>query len=413
MRIFRSSLSVLALAGASLLYSQKAEKPQEVPIPKNAVTVEQSTVSSTHLAFPGEEIISEAMLRKDLEFLASDENRGRQAGDKILETRVTNYLEDIFIELGLEKPFGRGTSYRQPFIIDWEDIPWEEGKFDKKPLKPSNENKPRMKSVWYRDRIAKLYAEFPEEGLSRRPIKTHNLAAIIEGTDEKLKDEYIILCAHMDHIGIDQLAEPDKDFVFNGADDNGSGVSAALANVRAFVQAIKKGNGPKRSIIILLPTAEEMGLLGSEFFVNNPPVNLKQIKGVINIDMLGRNAPDTFSILDSELVPKTKDEDEEKLVPNFFHNEHDALLSSLGIKHLVHDLEDSRWYSDQWNFIQAGIPTIFIHEGNPQDSTSGKHAHHKEYHTVGDEVGLIDFGKLLQGARLVFRMANIAADKEF
>src|SRR5690606_17820118 len=102
----------------------------------------------------------------------------------------------------------------------------------------------------------------------------------IEGTDKK--DEVIVVTAHYDHVGIEDGQ------IFNGANDDGSGTVAVVELAEAFAQAKKDGFGPRRSILFMLVTAEEKGLLGSEYYANNPIFPLENTVANINIDMIGR-----------------------------------------------------------------------------------------------------------------------------
>ena len=107
-----------------------------------------------------------------------------------------------------------------------------------------------------------------------------NVLAYIPG---KRSDEYVIVGAHFDHLGVDETLADDK--IYNGADDNASGVSAVLQIARAFALS---GEKPLRNVIFAFWDGEEKGLLGSKHFVQHCPF-LKQIKGYLNFDMIGRN----------------------------------------------------------------------------------------------------------------------------
>ena len=115
-------------------------------------------------------------------------------------------------------------------------------------------------------------------------LETENVAAIIKGSEKP--NEYIILSAHLDHVG-----KRGTD-IYNGADDDGSGSVALLEIAQAFKMAEMEGNGPKRSIIFLHVTAEERGLLGSGFYVDNPLYPLEQTITNLNVDMIGRVDPE-------------------------------------------------------------------------------------------------------------------------
>ena len=387
-----TAATVLSLATFTGVTSYSQNKPPQIPtlIEKKVLPFIQPDKKLSP-ALPGESVITDEVLRKDLTFLARDKNRGRQAGEGILEREVTEYIENIFKELDLRKVCDNGKSYRQSMIIDWVD--------KKDPLKDFHNVKAegqRQKGLSKADKDAVLIpAEKKPENLSREAIRTHNLVALIEGSDEKLKDTYIVLCAHMDHVGIDRLAKPGEDYIYNGADDNGSGTTVVLSNARAINQAKKDGFGPKRSIIILLATAEEMGLLGSKFFVENPPVPLDRISAMINLDMVGRMERTCISVLDTDNTG----------MPNFFHYEHDAIAKATGIERIDHNIEFGRRRSDQAHFADKRIPFLLIFEGLEPNGML-----HKDYHGVSDEVGKIDFAKMLRVSRFTYRHVLRAAN---
>jgi hypothetical protein len=111
-------------------------------------------------------------------------------------------------------------------------------------------------------------------------VETENVAAIIKGSE--YPEEYIILTAHLDHVGIEDGE------IYNGADDDGSGSMALLEIAQAFKLAELDGNRPKRSIVILHVSAEEKGLLGSKYYVENPLYSLDETITNLNVDMIGR-----------------------------------------------------------------------------------------------------------------------------
>ena len=113
-------------------------------------------------------------------------------------------------------------------------------------------------------------------------VMSENVLGYLEGSD--LKDELVVLTAHYDHIG------RNDEYIFNGADDDGSGTSAILEIAEAFVEAKADGKGPRRSILFMLVTGEEKGLLGSEYYTNNPVFSLENTVVDLNIDMKIRRA---------------------------------------------------------------------------------------------------------------------------
>ena len=120
-----------------------------------------------------------------------------------------------------------------------------------------------------------------------------NTVGILEGSDPGLRKEFLVYSAHMDHIGI---TPGQADSINNGADDDGSGTVGVMELAEAFSQ----GPRPKRSIIFLTVSGEEKGLWGSNYFTLHPPVPIGQIVADINIDMIGRNWPDTIVAIGKE-----------------------------------------------------------------------------------------------------------------
>src|SRR5699024_2304473 len=140
-------------------------------------------------------------------------------------------------------------------------------------------------------------------------VETENVMAFLEGADPKLKDEVVIMSSHYDHLGI---GRPDStgDRIYNGADDDGSGVIGMLNTAKAFVEAAKNGVRPKRSILFLNVTAEEKGLLGSRYYSDHPVFPIDKTVANLNIDMIGRvdaehekkGVEDYSYIIGSELI---------------------------------------------------------------------------------------------------------------
>ena len=121
--------------------------------------------------------------------------------------------------------------------------------------------------------------------VQKKDIKTligNNVLGYIEGSDPKLKDEVVVVTAHYDHLG------KRGDDVYNGADDNGSGTSTVLEVTQALVEAKKQGQGPRRSILCMLVTGEEKGLLGSQFYAEHPIFPIEKTVANVNVDMVGR-----------------------------------------------------------------------------------------------------------------------------
>lgn len=216
-----------------------------------------------------------------------------------------------------------------------------------------------------------------------------NVAALLPGSDPTLKDSYVVVTAHFDHVGVGQ---PDEtgDSIFNGADDDASGTAAVLEIAEALASLPE---APGRSVLFLAVSGEEKGLLGSMAFAESPTVPIEQVVANVNMDMIGRNAPDTvigigqeYSSLEGVLQRITAEHPE------------------LGLN-VILDPEPEKMFffrSDQLAFIKQGIPAVFFTTDD-----------HEDYHKVSDEAHKIDADKAARIARLGFYLTHaIATDPE-
>ena len=223
------------------------------------------------------------------------------------------------------------------------------------------------------------------EGKVNRKIDGKNVLAMIEGTDPQLKNEYILLSAHYDHVGV---GSPDEtgDSIYNGARDNAVGTVAVLNAAQYFAK-----NPPKRSILFALWTAEEKGLLGSAYFANNPLIPLNQIVYNLNIDNAGYN--DTSIITVIGLGRTTAD---------FMINE---AVAEFGLTAKADPSPEQGLYdrSDNVNFARKGIPAPSFTLG----FTAFDDEINKYYHKAGDEVESFD----LNYAQLYWKSYILSAQK--
>ena len=198
--------------------------------------------------------------------------------------------------------------------------------------------------------------------------RTANVMALIEGSDPKLKNEYLVVGGHYDHLGYGGKGSgsrtPDTIAVHNGADDNASGTAMVMELAKKL--APEKGN-IKRSILFVTFSSEEIGLLGSKYFVNHPPVELKKMKAMFNFDMVGRFEKEKNSISVSGTGTSV---------------EADSILKSLEQKlpfAVVHS-PDGFGPSDHAAFYSSDIPVFYFNTGV-----------HTDYHTPFDDVEKLDF----------------------
>lgn len=217
-------------------------------------------------------------------------------------------------------------------------------------------------------------------------VPTENVIGMVGGTD--LADEVIVISAHYDHIGIKNGK------VYNGADDDGSGTVAVMELAQAFAEAKKAGFGPRRSIVFIGMTGEEKGLLGSEYYSENPIIPLENTVTNLNIDMIGRldenypkNENYVYLIGTNMLSQELHDISEET----------NKTYKGIGLDYRFNSLEDeNKFYyrSDHYNFAKHGIPVIFYFNGV-----------HEDYHKHTDTVDKILFNKIENITQLVFYTA--------
>lgn len=227
-------------------------------------------------------------------------------------------------------------------------------------------------------------------------IFTQNVVGILEGSDPVLKNEYVAVGAHYDHVGMNPFF-PGPDKIWNGADDDGSGTVAVMAIAKAFAEGAVK---PKRSMLFIWHAGEEKGLWGSEYFADNPTVPINSIITELNIDMIGRyqNAGDenhpqnknlpkqgeVFSIgskmMSTELGEVSEQVNNSFLKLNFNYKYDDPK-----------DPEQFFYRSDHFNYAKKGIPIIFYMDGS-----------HADYHQVTDSVEKINFESMEKVVKTIF-----------
>jgi hypothetical protein len=225
---------------------------------------------------------------------------------------------------------------------------------------------------------------------TEKKVRAENVLGFLEGSDPKLKSEVLVVTSHYDHIGITPNAKGD-DKINNGADDDGSGTTGVLLIAEAFAKAKKAGKGPKRSILFMTVTGEEKGLLGSEWYSENPIFPLEKTITNLNIDMIGRGDKDHESdnnfvyIIGSDMLSSDLDRIGKKANKDYVNIKLDEKYNNR--------TDPNRFYyrSDHYNFAKHGIPVIFYFNGV-----------HDDYHQPSDEVSKIDFPMLAKRAKLVY-----------
>jgi hypothetical protein len=317
-------------------------------------------------------------LKRHIVFLASDSLQGRalSQGNRGLET-AAGYLHNNAKETGL-KPFNN--SYFQSFEIV----------ASTPDCKANSRKKSRITySVHSEDRASE---EKKAQNVQR--FTAQNVVGILEGSDENLKNECIVFMAHYDHLGTDK-----KGNIFNGADDNATGCAILIELAEAFAQLEKR---PRRSIVFLWTTAEEIGMLGSQYYVNNPAFALEKTKACINIDMAGRVYEQRDSVRENS--PKlVKSFDGIYTLINDVSPELDKItVSACNQLDLIPDKSLPDYFfrsSDHRHFHSREVAVLNLSTG-----------YHADYHKVTDDVSRIRFDKVKRVANLCFlvglEMAN-------
>lgn len=288
-------------------------------------------------------------LKKHLYIYAGDEMEGRMTGSKG-QKMASEYLRNFYMDEGIASPIEKNNYYQ--------NIPasFFEGQKDAK--------------------------------------ASENVVAFIKGSEKP--DEIIIISAHLDHVGTNKDGN-----VFNGADDDGSGTVSILEIAQAFQQAVKDGNGPKRSVLFLHVTGEEIGLYGSRYYVENPLFPLENTVCNLNIDMIGRIDPEKKDNPNYiYLIGSNKLSQELQDVSVEMNNKY----TNLELDYKYDDPNDpNRFYyrSDHYNFAKNNVPIIFYFNGV-----------HEDYHKITDTPDKIEYDLMAKRAQLIFYTAWEVANRD-
>jgi len=226
--------------------------------------------------------------------------------------------------------------------------------------------------------------------VQRVPFSTQNVVGLIEGRDPRLRREVIIVGAHYDHDG-----EYDGQ-IWPGADDNASGTSGVLELAESF------GNGamvPARSILLCAFAGEEKGELGSQHYADHPLIPIDRTVAMLQMDMIGRNEEHGADrLLGRERETSAQNANSVNLIGSMFSADLKRTMEvanrqiGLDLKFRYDDTpENLLRRSDQWAFLQKGIPALFIHTGE-----------HPDYHRPGDTADKLNYPKMERVVRLVY-----------
>ena len=288
-------------------------------------------------------------LKTHLYIFAGDEMEGRMTGEKG-QKLAAEYLRNFYLDHGFASPIEENNYYQH--------IP---------------------ASYFSRQKEAK---------------DSENIVAFIEGSEKP--DEIIVISAHYDHVGMDEEGN-----IYNGADDDGSGTIAILEIAQAFQEAVKNGQGPKRSVLFLHVTGEEIGLYGSRYYTENPLFPLENTVCNLNIDMVGRvdpdkvDNPDYIYLIGSDRLSQELHDVSEEMNTKYVNLELDYKFNA--------EDDPNRFYyrSDHYNFAKNNIPVIFYFNGT-----------HEDYHKMTDTPDKIDYPLMAKRTQLIFQTAWEIANRE-
>lgn len=284
--------------------------------------------------------ITSEELKDHLYTFASDEYEGRDTG-KPGQKRAAEYIRAEFKDLGISSPPG----------------------------------------------VNNYYQEIQTEFFENKFPDSENVLGYIEGSEKP--EEVLVITSHYDHVGID-----DEGNIYNGADDGGSGPMAILEIAEAFAKAKKDGYSPKRSVLFILLTAEEKGLLGSKYYVENPVFPLANTVANLNMDMVGRideahaGNDNYVYLIGSDRLSTDLHEVSEEVNEEYLNMELDYTYNE--------ENDPNRFYyrSDHYNFAKNNVPAIFYFNGV-----------HADYHKPTDTAEKIEYEALEKRAKLVFHTA--------
>ena len=312
----------------------------------NSQNTENIELDATVLEFS--KTIKAETLKQELYIYASDDFEGRKTGEPG-QKKAINFLKEQYESMKIASPLSEGDYFQ----------------------------------------------EIPQSFLPNGIKASENVLAFIKGSEKP--EEVIIISAHLDHIGISKDGS-----INNGADDDGSGTIAILEIAKAFKRAENAGFAPKRTILFLHVTGEEIGLYGSRYYTDVDPVfPLKNTVADLNIDMIGRiddkhkDNKNYVYLIGSDKLSQELHDISEAVNKKYFNMEFDYTFND--------ENDPNRFYyrSDHYNFAKNNIPVIFYFNGT-----------HDDYHKPTDTPDKIEYDLLETRTRLVFSTAWELANRE-
>jgi Zn-dependent M28 family amino/carboxypeptidase len=292
-------------------------------------------------------------VREIVSVLAADSMEGRRTGTSG-SARAARFLAERMGSYGLE-PGGDGGYFQQ---VRYQAVPGPEGE------------------------QLRLGGTNAGDSVPGRPVSDVNVIGLVRGSDPELRKEAVVLGAHFDHVGIGKPVAGDS--IYNGADDDASGVATVLAAARALAKA-----PPRRTVIFLLTSGEEQGVLGTRAYLEHPTFPLSRTVADLQVEMVGR--PDSLAGGVGKLW-----------LTGYERSTMGASLAKAGLPVVADPRPDFRFFerSDNIVFALRGIPA----------HTLSSFSLHPDYHQPSDEVERIDFDHLRRAADVVTRATRALAD---
>ncbi len=325
-------ISILATIGSCATKSHK-EKIQDI---KDGIVIESPTQAFNYAA-----TISTEELKTHVYNFSATEMEGRAVGTKG-QKRAAKYLLDYYVNEEISPPPGEDDYFQ----------------------------------------------EIPQSYLGSNFNGSENVLAYVKGSS--LAHEIIVVSAHYDHEGIKEGQ------LYPGADDNSSGTAALLEIAQAFELAKKAGHGPKRSILFIHFTAEEIGLHGSRYYSENPTLPLSQTVVNLNVDMIGRVDNRNLKVNNDNYIYLIGS-DRLSTELHYISEAVNKTFAQLDLQYRYNAKDDHNLYyfrSDHYNFAKESIPVIFYFNGE-----------HDDYHKPTDTADKINFQLLQKRAQLIFSTA--------
>jgi hypothetical protein len=338
--------------------------------------------ATTGKVAPGPAALSERsdgdtiLLRRDIDYLASDALEGRLTGTPGNDSAAA-YIARRYELLGLRDP--ADTAERDCIPVGSIESSLEKKTGRQVALKAGDGN--ACPAPYFQPFTARSVAA-AHAGIDTA-LATQNVVALVAGTDPALKHQYVVIGAHFDHLGRSTFGSMDPgagNAIRHGADDNASGTAAVMELARLF--AIRPA---RRSIIFANFSGEELGLLGSQYFVANPPVPLDSIDAMLNFDMVGRMRDDKLIVYGVATA-----------------NEMSDIIDSANVapKLSVSAVGDGYGPSDQSSFYAEGIPVLHFFTDL-----------HEDYHRATDVAAKIDVADEARVVNFAERIARAIADR--